>query len=367
MKTSKILLFLIIGVIGISGVLWFFQRGTTSQQTRTVYKTTPVSNLSDETNSQTQAQGTPHTHAEDTPHTHSHEIPSDFMIQVIRDQLNENVSPKVLRWLAYVESEEGRAFFDGFPTSDEWFEKSKSFGFFEETPELQAARDQRYRKHFPTGTVDENESIIREMMRDAILEHEHHKEAEYSRRRNSSVLIELLLDDKYGSWISKKLGSQPPSAYEWINSTFEEVRLAEREKYLAAEKNETSASINDWTGSERLEAEREGPPRESQTPTNTRTFSEDVLTIEDIFIDDTTTQQTGVETLTPTVPMSPELPSRQRLESTLRDQFSPDRFARAMKTLTQYGPQEGLRRLKSSDPEVAKQVERLLPKPQGDD
>lgn len=52
------------------------------------------------------------------------------------------------------------------------------------------------------------------------------------------------------------------------------------------------------------------------------------------------------------------------LELLLSEKFSPERINRAMKTLNQYGPQEGLRRLKSSDPEVAKQVERLLPKRQ---
>lgn len=358
MKTSKVFLFLIIGVIGI-GVLWFFQRGTTSQEKIKVYKTTPVPNLSDENDSHIHAQGKTHNHDEGSAYTHSHERPSDFMIELVKERLNDDPDPKVLRWLAYLESEESRAFFDGFPSSDEWFEKSKSFGFFQETPELQAARDQLYRKHFPTGTVDENEPILRDMMRDAILEHEHHKEAEYSRRRNSSVLIELFMDEKFNSWISKKLGSQPPSAHEWINSTFEEVRLAEREKYLAAEKDETTARINDTTRTERPEAEIELPPRESQTPANTRDLSEDILS------DDATTQHTGIEPLTPTVPEPPELPSRQRLEATLRNQFSPERFSRAMKTLTQYGPQEGLRRLKSSDPEVAKQVERLLPTPQG--
>lgn len=362
MKGAKKYLFIIIGCVVFTAVLWFFLRGTTSQETIKVYKITPVSNLSDETDSQTQAQGIPHSHSEETPHTHSHERPSDFMIELIKERLNEDPDPKVLRWLEYVESEEGRAFFESFPSSDEWFEKSKSFGFFQETPELQAARDQLYRKHFPTGTVDENESIIRDMMRDAILKYEHHKEAEYSRSRNSSVLIELLMDDKYGRWISKKFGSQPPSSREWINSTFEEIRLAEREKYLGAEKDKTPASITDWTGSERLEAESEGPPRAPQTPANTGALSEDLLTVEDMLSEDATPQRADVETLAPTVPESPELPSRQRLESTLRNQFSPERFSRAMKTLTQYGPQEGLRRLKSSDPEVAKQVERLLPK-----
>ena len=367
MKGAKIFLFLIIGGVVFTGVLWFFHRGTTSQETIKVYKTTPMPNLSDENNSHTHAQGKTHNHDEGSLHTHSHERPSDFMIELVRDRLNETPDPKVERWLAYLESEEGRAFLEGFPSSDEWFEKSKSFGFFQETPELRAARDQLYRKHFPTGTVDENESIIRDMMRDAILEHEHHKEEEYSRRRNSSVLIELLMDDKYGTWISKKFGSQPPSSREWINSTFEEIRLAEREKYLAAEKNETTARINDSTGSERPEAEIELPPGEPQTPANTRVLSEDVLIVEDIFSDDPNTQQAGIEPLTPTVPVSPELPTRKNLETALRTQFSPERFNRAMKTLNQYGPQEGLRRLKSSDPEVAKQVERLLPKPQGED
>ena len=239
MKAAKIYLFLIIGVVVFTGVVWFLQRGTTSEEAIKVYKTTPVPNRSDEPASHTHSQGKTHNHDEGFPHTHSHERPSDFMIELVRDRIGDTNDPKLLRWLAYVESEEGRAFFESFPSADEWFEKSQSFGFFQETPELQAARDRLYRKYFPTGTIDENESIIRDMMRDAILEHEHHKEEEYSRRRNSSVLIELLMDDKYGSWISKKFGSQPPSSHEWINSTFEEIRLAERAKYLAPENNET--------------------------------------------------------------------------------------------------------------------------------
>ena len=268
------------------------------------------------------------------------------------------------RWLAYVESEEGRAFFDSFPTTDEWFEKSKSFEFFD-SPVLQAARDRLYRKHFPTGTVDENAAIIRDMMRDAILEHELHKEAESSGHRNSFVFIELLAEDKYVAWVEKKFGSEPPSASQkWINSTFEEVRLAERKKYLGPQGSDTLAPINDLTRSERLGAEIEGSPGVEQTPANTRSLSEDILTVEDILTDDTNPRQAGIETLAPTGSKSPELPTNQGFETALRERFSPERFNRAMKTLNQYGPQEGLRRLKSSDPEVAKQVERLLPKRQ---
>ncbi len=356
MKASKIFLFLLIGVVVFTGVLWFFLRQTPSPENRTVYKITPI-------DSQTHAQGTTHSHAGDTPHTHDHERPSDFMIQLVRERLGEHPPPKVALWLAYLESEEGRGFLESFPSTDEWFEKNKSFGFFQETPELQAGRERLYRKHFPTGTVDENTYIIRDMIRDVILEHEHHKEAEASLGRNFDVLIDLLMDEKYLAWVEKKFGSQPPStSQEWFHSTFEEVRLAEREKYLTSQNNDTTVPIDDFT---RLEIE--GPPGEGQMPVNTRNVSEDILTVGDRHSDDANTRQAGIETLTPTVPVSPELSTHKTFETALRTQFSPDRFNRAMKTLNQYGPQEGLRRLKSSDPEVAKQVERLLPKPQGAD
>ena len=60
------------------------------------------------------------------------------------------------------------------------------------------------------------------------------------------------------------------------------------------------------------------------------------------------------------LPTAPELPPDMTVEKALRAQFSPQRFTRAIQTLNQYGPEEGLRRLKAADPEVAAQVERLL-------
>ena len=76
------------------------------------------------------------------------------------------------------------------------------------------------------------------------------------------------------------------------------------------------------------------------------------------------TQQAGIEKLATPVLEVPELSNREDLETALRAQFSPDRFTRAMKTLNQYGPEEGLRRLNEADPEVAKQIEGFLPKRQ---
>ncbi len=330
-----------------------------------MYKSTSVSHPSEvqlpiDIPSETDSQR----HTEGTPHTHSHERPSDSMIQIFSENIGDTTDPKLLRWLAYLKSEEGRAFFDSFPSPDAWFEKSQSFGFFVNTPERQASTDRWFRQHFPTGTADENEHIIRDIMRDAILEHEHHKEAEYSRSRNADVLHQILEDGKFLAWFDKKFGVAPPSSQRRIFEIVEEVRLAEREKYLTAENNDSISRINDSIGTEHTGSETELAPRVPQTSANTRALSEDVLTVEDILRDEINTQQTGMETLVPTLPVSPELPSRQRLETALREQFSLDRFNRALQTLNQYGPQEGLRRLKDSDPEVAKQIERLLPKRQ---
>ena len=64
------------------------------------------------------------------------------------------------------------------------------------------------------------------------------------------------------------------------------------------------------------------------------------------------------------IPELPELPSEERLKTALSEQFSVERFNRAIQTLKHYGPKEGLRRLKVSDPEAAKRIESVLLSPQ---
>lgn len=74
-------------------------------------------------------------------------------------------------------------------------------------------------------------------------------------------------------------------------------------------------------------------------------------------------KESGIEDniKTLTTPEGREFPlSEEHLENALREQFSPARFNRAIQTLNQYGVEEGLRRLKDSDPGIAKQLERLI-------
>ena len=61
----------------------------------------------------------------------------------------------------------------------------------------------------------------------------------------------------------------------------------------------------------------------------------------------------------------PELPTDANVkpspgEGQALARFSPERLNRAMETLNRYGPEEGLRRLQKDDPEIAKQIGRLI-------
>lgn len=71
--------------------------------------------------------------------------------------------------------------------------------------------------------------------------------------------------------------------------------------------------------------------------------------------------------VTPRTSQSSQLPTDADFETVLRERFSPARLNRAMAALNRYGPEEGVRRLKASDPELAVQVERLLQKQQEKD
>lgn len=100
------------------------------------------------------------------------------------------------------------------------------------------------------------------------------------------------------------------------------------------------------------------PDRETSVPTTLNTSEYTTMTnaeIEAAVEKSLTPQPSDISTN-----QRPEPPSeiQSNLETTLKSQFSSERFKRAMSTLEQYGPEEGLRRLRENDPEVANQIER---------
>ena len=56
--------------------------------------------------------------------------------------------------------------------------------------------------------------------------------------------------------------------------------------------------------------------------------------------------------------LTPEPPTAAGIETQLSERFSPERLEKAREVLERYGPEEGMRRLREDDPEVATQFER---------
>lgn len=56
-----------------------------------------------------------------------------------------------------------------------------------------------------------------------------------------------------------------------------------------------------------------------------------------------------------------ELPTEERIEAAFHEQFAPQRFQKAVATLQRYGIEEGMRRLRKTDAEIAGHFERVLP------
>ena len=74
--------------------------------------------------------------------------------------------------------------------------------------------------------------------------------------------------------------------------------------------------------------------------------------------------ENGIDVDSPSTPTTIEFSIQASVQNALRERFSPERFNRAVQILNQHGPKEGMRRLKGSDPEIAKQLERSIQKEQ---
>ena len=349
-------------VIGAASFLWFSQRQTKTPEVKKVYKAT----IPSQTPAFTGHSTSEHTHTES--HTHPAgphaalpgESPGDHLARIMKENFGGSSSPEIQRSVAFLESKEGRAFIDNLSSVEELYEMLKRFGFFQESALDAAVIDKKYREHFPIGTVDENEPIIRDLIAEVILDAELHKDENPDRHRTQDVRHYLLSEDKIMSWLFKKFGTTPLQPSKWLRAVMEETRLAEREKFLAAGKTAEPPQLTDVTEPvQPLELkEEDGFPSDKTLSTSE---------LERAPQSDAELEGKFAEQLAPDALKLLELPTEENSETTLRERFSPERFNSAMQTLSRHGPEEGLRKLKETDPEIAKHVERLINRKQEED
>lgn len=220
------------------------------------------------------------------------------------------------------------------------------------------AQEERFREHFPNGGYADYEPDMRRRLAELFLETGLSTTASYdemSVRQTISVLSQFRSEAEANSVWMRGYFNGYVGDLEW-----------------AQEVRENAASIvTDADNIDTLPAFTESDTVVEPTPTDVAEessgdepepllLSEEAPTIEDVTQVPPTIEEIEAELLKTLFPDERAFPIQSNVEKVLRRQFSPQRFNAAVQTLSQHEPQEGLRRLKESDPEIAVYIERLI-------
>lgn len=219
------------------------------------------------------------------------------------------------------------------------------------------AQEERFREYFPTGEYADYEPEMRETLAGLFLETELSATAvndEWSVRQTIGVLSQFRETEANSVWMRGYFKGYVGDL-EWA----QEVRRNAANIVTSADNSDTDPAFTEpdtpaeptptKVVEENLHSEPESLP-----------FSEETLTHEDLTQEPQTVEDIDAEHLKTIFSDALDSPMETNIENVLREQFSPKRLNTAVQTLKRYGPQEGLRRLKASDPEIATHVERFI-------
>jgi len=225
-----------------------------------------------------------------------------------------------------------------------------------------------FRKGFPTGEPEDYEQEMRVEMAELFLAAEavDLTDPEAAVQQRLKVYSKFMRQaDRNFAWLAGRFDAdwdgvsrtESNPALEWVRDVQQNAASIVAGAEAAGNPGtDAKASASSWDLSSVMES-----PSESSDATTGESQSifppmPDSLAAPAISTPETDTAVAPGLTDVPTTPT--ELPTVEGLEASLKEQFSSERFERAMDTLERYGPEEGLRRLKENDPEVAKQVEK---------
>ena len=291
--------------------------------------------------------------------------PSTVLPEIDKTELTEKLgaffseeqlaSPEMQRILKILESPAGQAFLESDPNG-----LSDTLAFFE-SQGVKVNRNmftERYREVFPTGEPEEFEDEIRQRLVEMVGSAEVEPGNREDLNRFTDLVTEFLRDKRNHAWVSGRFQGNNQAFGKWVVQNLRnpvaapieqtpETVVGENTFEIRAEARELPTDARDPAA---LPIDAAKLPPESPAPEKA------LPTTEPEMLEPLTARQleTEVEKLTP------ELPTEAQLEASLREQFNPERYQKAMSTLKRYGPEEGLRRLKTDDPEIAKQIEPLL-------
>lgn len=251
------------------------------------------------------------------------------------------------------------------------FSRRKFWKIFESqgVPVDWGAYTQLFRKVFPTGEPEDYEPEMRLELAKLFLAAEPVDPADSRAvlRQGLAVYSKFMTQgDKNYPWLAGRFdidfdgaimgNTENNPAFEWVKDVQRNAAsIVANAEATGASGTDTDTSASSWD----LSSVMESPPVSSDATTgeSQSIFPPTPDGLEPPAISKPETDTTVAPGLTD-VPKTPtELPTVEALEASLKEQFSSERFGQAMDTLERYGPEEGLRRLRANDPEVAKRIE----------
>lgn len=174
------------------------------------------------------------------------------------------------------------------------------------------------------------------------------------------VIMDFLIEEKHSAWGSLYFETDSVAYSNWVTSILNDHQstaasptVVETEQPILPAEPIESGDANEHLLDDIPAASSEQPSIPSTEPPVLE--ESDVLTENGPDID-----AEFRKLIESTLSEAPKLPTLVEFEKSLRENFSPKRFNTAIQTLNRYGPEDGLRRLKASDPEVAKHFEHLI-------
>ena len=172
-------------------------------------------------------------------------------------------------------------------------------------------------------------------------------------------IIEVMRDPEIALWVAARFKGDQAALSEWLMPVLKgSVPAGSANSFPAPTDFEfPDGFLSDIPSDEPVEQApviEPEPPLSDPVPTSVR---------EEVAVPDTENRSAATPTIEPGKVLTemssepPAFPTEEELETALRERFSLERFERAMSTLERYGPEEGLRRLREADPEIAVQLE----------
>lgn len=217
--------------------------------------------------------------------------------------------------------------------------------------------DRKFREHFPGETPASAESQVRQELIDRLEEND--------AEDHLQVAMEFVAEERYNAWGSLYFETDDAAFGKWAFNILKNYHQPVASPPVI-ETEGTVFTTEPLTPVDELSGDF--PTVESSVTPQGPSANPTVLEADDIFTESDIDVEAEIQKLLDSlVSDTLEFPAEVDLEKNLvefeespDERFSSKRFDAALKTLSRYGPEEGLRRLKESDPEFATHMERYI-------